>query len=53
MAEELIYDHAPQPGPLYWDFRCLRCPQPVARHAGWFARWRWRRRVKRAGRNDA
>lgn len=39
----LIYDHPPAPGPGYWDWRCLRCSEPVDRHAGLIARWRWRR----------
>jgi hypothetical protein len=41
---QVIYDHAPQPGPMYWDWRCLTCSEPVGQHAGWLARWRWRRR---------
>lgn len=36
--------HAPKPGPLYWDWRCLRCSEPVADHPSWWARLRrrWR-----------
>lgn len=45
---ERIYDHAPAPGPLYWDFRCTRCSQPCAQHAGFFARLLWRIRGRRA-----
>lgn len=38
--------HAPEPGPLYWDWRCLRCGERCADHPGLFARLRhrWRRR---------
>lgn len=39
----MILDHAPKPGPMYWDWRCLRCSEPVADHGGVLARWRWRR----------
>lgn len=40
----MIYDHAPWPGPMAWDFRCLVCSEDVDQHAGLIARWRWRRR---------
>ena len=30
--------HAPKPGPLYWDWRCLVCGEPVADHAPWWKR---------------
>lgn len=39
----MIYDHAPAPGPSYWEWRCLVCSERVADHAGFWARWRWRR----------
>jgi hypothetical protein len=32
--------HQPEPGPIYWDWRCLRCGEPVSKHAPW-----WRRLV--------
>lgn len=36
--------HAPRPGPLYWDFRCLVCGENVADHPSWWRRLlhRWR-----------
>lgn len=42
-APPLIYDHAPQPGPQHWSWRCLVCSEAVSDHAGWFARWRHNR----------
>ena len=30
--------HAPRPGPGYWDWRCLRCDEPVDMHPSWLAR---------------
>ena len=38
--------HAPVPGPQYWDWRCLRCDQPVNAHPGLLRRLihRWRNR---------
>jgi hypothetical protein len=44
-----IMDHAPRPGPQYWDWRCLVCSQRVDDHAGLWARWRWRRTRRKAG----
>lgn len=38
----VIYDHAPQPGPMHSDFRCLRCGRYVDDHVGAFMRWRYR-----------
>ena len=37
--------HSPAPGPQHWDWRCLRCHQPVAYHPGWWRRLlhRWQR----------
>jgi hypothetical protein len=32
---------------MYWDFRCLTCSGLVVDHAGFWARWRWRRAEKR------
>jgi hypothetical protein len=43
-----ILDHAPKPGPAYWEWRCLVCSQRVDHHAGILARWRWRRAQRRA-----
>jgi hypothetical protein len=28
--------HLAKPGPLYWDFRCLVCGEPVKHHIGLF-----------------
>lgn len=33
--------HRPEPGPLYWDWRCLRCSKPVRDHPSL-----WRRILK-------
>lgn len=30
----MIYDHAPTPGPLQWDWRCTTCGKPCREHAG-------------------
>lgn len=35
--------HAPQPGPLYWSYRCLKCSRPVRHHAP-----AWERALMRA-----
>lgn len=40
-----IIDHAPQPGPLHWDYRCLVCSGNVDDHAGILRRWLLRRRL--------
>lgn len=34
--------HAPAPGPDYWNWRCLRCSEPVADHPSWWQRLRLR-----------
>jgi hypothetical protein len=31
--------HKPRPGPLYWDWRCLECGEPVKDHEPWWQRW--------------
>lgn len=52
--------HQPIPGPLYWDWRCTVCSEPVSDHPSWWQRWRrrrgstwhsrwWRNAMKRAG----
>lgn len=41
-VENGVIWHAPQPGPDYWNWRCLRCSEPVDRHAAWWRRL-WRR----------
>lgn len=28
-------DHRAQPGPGYWDWRCLRCGEDCDRHPTW------------------
>lgn len=43
MSPPRIVDHAPSPGPMYWDGRCLRCDGLVSDHASWLDRLRWRR----------
>ncbi len=30
--------HAPWPGPMYWDWRCRICSEPVIDHAPWWLR---------------
>lgn len=30
--------HKPAPGPMYWDFRCLICSEPVRDHAPFWRR---------------
>lgn len=48
-AIELEDGHAPLPGPVYWDQRCLRCSEPLSWHPSW-----WRRlRIRRARRREA
>lgn len=42
--------HAPQPGPGYWDFRCMVCDQPVADHPSWWRRVRARWFLRRSER---
>jgi hypothetical protein len=42
MSDDIDLWHRPQPGPLYWDFRCMRCGQPVKDHPCFLARL-WRR----------
>lgn len=49
----MILTHAARPGPQHYDWRCLACSEPVAQHAGWFRRWRWRRFARRALRRGA
>lgn len=46
MAEEPDRWHAPAPGPLYWDFKCLRCDGLVRDHPGFIRRLihQWRNR---------
>lgn len=39
----MIYDHKARPGPLHWDYRCMRCNGDVLNHGGWWARFLWRR----------
>lgn len=55
MGGVLTTDHAPRRGPLYWDYRCLRCGEPVANHAPWWTlllRKLWDKRANvRRGRN--
>lgn len=43
---DVIDDHAPLPGPDYWNWRCLRCGEAVRLHGPWWRRLlnRWRRR---------
>ncbi len=40
-------EHFPQPGPGYWDWRCLTCDQPINTHPlRWFTFWKkgwWKR----------
>lgn len=31
----------PRPGPLYWDWRCLNCDQPITAHENWLTRTKW------------
>lgn len=34
--------HNAQPGPMYWDWRCLVCSEPVSDrtvHRPWWKRW--------------
>jgi hypothetical protein len=38
----VIDDHAPEPGPFFWDWRCRRCEHPVTAHASRLRRL-WRR----------
>lgn len=38
--------HAPQPGPGYWDWRCLVCDGDVDKHPGVLERFRIRRRAR-------
>lgn len=33
-----LVDHRPIPGPDYWNWRCLRCGEPVSVHPGFFTR---------------
>lgn len=35
-------DHLHRPGPLYWDFKCLRCDGAWYEHPG-LLRFLWRR----------
>lgn len=32
-SEPLITDHIAEPGPLYWDYRCLVCSDLVSKHS--------------------
>ncbi|QNJ59336.1 hypothetical protein SEA_MRMIYAGI_116 [Mycobacterium phage MrMiyagi] len=48
---QMIYDHAPVPGPLYWDFKCRMCSQRVDLHANVFQRILWRIRQWRKVKN--
>jgi len=29
---DVIVDHFAQPGPVYWDYRCTVCDEPVSNH---------------------
>jgi hypothetical protein len=33
-----IIMHRPMPGPMYWDFKCLKCDGLVSDHAPWWSR---------------
>jgi hypothetical protein len=41
--------HAPIPGPMYWDFKCLVCDGSVDRHPNLIHRFRIRRANRRSG----
>jgi hypothetical protein len=36
----------PRPGPLYWDWRCMKCDGEIR---GWLTRWQLRRATRNPG----
>jgi hypothetical protein len=44
IRHEMLHDHAPYPGPGYWEWKCMLCEEDVRDHGNIFQRWLWRRR---------